>query len=184
VGGGGVTAAAAVAGASSVAQARRAMGRRIDRTSLRVCHSCRKRAARQDQVRICEPVSIHPGSPRWPRAVPNGNDLQGARPKSAARPRPLWAPSSTRSSARLAHPLHRAARASARTSSTAPSRPAGQSAVDGRTSPTSERGRAGFTSRDVYSRRIVGWVTADHMRAERGSDAFQLALAQLRLAPG
>lgn len=33
---------------------------------------------------------------------------------------------------------------------------------------------------DLYSRRIVGWSMADHMRAELVSDALQMALAQRR----
>jgi putative transposase len=37
---------------------------------------------------------------------------------------------------------------------------------------------------DVFSRRIVGWATADHMRAELVTDALQMALAQRRPAPG
>ena len=37
---------------------------------------------------------------------------------------------------------------------------------------------------DVYSRRIVGWSMADHMRTELVSDALQMALAQRRPAPG
>ena len=37
---------------------------------------------------------------------------------------------------------------------------------------------------DIYSRRIVGWSMADHMRTELVSDALQMALAQRRPAPG
>jgi putative transposase len=37
---------------------------------------------------------------------------------------------------------------------------------------------------DVYSRRIVGWSMADHMRAELVTDALQMALARRRPAPG
>jgi putative transposase len=37
---------------------------------------------------------------------------------------------------------------------------------------------------DVFSRRIVGWSMADHMRTELVSDALQMALAQRRPAPG
>jgi putative transposase len=37
---------------------------------------------------------------------------------------------------------------------------------------------------DVYSRRIVGWRMADHMRTELVADALQMALAQRRPAPG
>jgi putative transposase len=37
---------------------------------------------------------------------------------------------------------------------------------------------------DVYSRRIVGWSLADHMRTELVSDALWMALAQRRPAPG
>ena len=37
---------------------------------------------------------------------------------------------------------------------------------------------------DVYSRRIVGWSMADHMRTELVIDALQMALAQRRPAPG
>jgi putative transposase len=37
---------------------------------------------------------------------------------------------------------------------------------------------------DVYSRRIVGWSMADHMRAELVVDALQMALAHRRPAPG
>jgi putative transposase len=37
---------------------------------------------------------------------------------------------------------------------------------------------------DLYSRRIVGWSMADHMRSELVVDALQMALAQRRPAPG
>jgi putative transposase len=37
---------------------------------------------------------------------------------------------------------------------------------------------------DVFSRRIVGWSMADHMRADLVTDALQMALAQRRPAPG
>jgi putative transposase len=37
---------------------------------------------------------------------------------------------------------------------------------------------------DVFSRRIVGWSIADHMRTELVTDALQMALAQRRPAPG
>ena len=37
---------------------------------------------------------------------------------------------------------------------------------------------------DVYSRRIVGWAMADHMRSEIVVDALEMALAQRRPAPG
>jgi putative transposase len=37
---------------------------------------------------------------------------------------------------------------------------------------------------DVYSRRIVGWAMADHMRTELVTDVLQMALAQRRPAPG
>jgi putative transposase len=37
---------------------------------------------------------------------------------------------------------------------------------------------------DVYSRRIVGWAMADHMRTELVTDALQMALAHRRPAPG
>jgi putative transposase len=37
---------------------------------------------------------------------------------------------------------------------------------------------------DVYSRRIVGWSMADHLRTELVTDALQMALAQRRPAPG
>jgi len=37
---------------------------------------------------------------------------------------------------------------------------------------------------DVFSRRIVGWSMADHMRAQLVTDALQMALAQRRPAPG
>ncbi len=37
---------------------------------------------------------------------------------------------------------------------------------------------------DVYSRRIVGWSMADHMRTELVTDALGMALAQRRPAPG
>ena len=37
---------------------------------------------------------------------------------------------------------------------------------------------------DVFSRRIVGWSMADHMRTELVSDALEMALAQRRPAPG
>jgi putative transposase len=37
---------------------------------------------------------------------------------------------------------------------------------------------------DLYSRRIVGWSMADHMRTELVTDALQMALAQRRPDPG
>jgi putative transposase len=37
---------------------------------------------------------------------------------------------------------------------------------------------------DVFSRRIVGWSMADHMRTELVTDALQMAIAQRRPAPG
>jgi putative transposase len=37
---------------------------------------------------------------------------------------------------------------------------------------------------DVFSRRIVGWSMADHMRTELVTDALQMALAQRRPNPG
>ena len=37
---------------------------------------------------------------------------------------------------------------------------------------------------DLYSRRIVGWAIADHMRAELVTDALQMALAHRRPARG
>lgn len=37
---------------------------------------------------------------------------------------------------------------------------------------------------DLFSRRIVGWSVADHMRAELVVDALQMALAQRRPQPG
>ncbi len=37
---------------------------------------------------------------------------------------------------------------------------------------------------DLYSRRIVGWAMADHIRAELVVDALQMALARRRPAPG
>ena len=37
---------------------------------------------------------------------------------------------------------------------------------------------------DAYSRRIVGWAMADHMRAELVVDALQMAVARRRPAPG
>jgi putative transposase len=37
---------------------------------------------------------------------------------------------------------------------------------------------------DLYSRRIVGWSMADHMRTELVSDALRMALAHRRPAPG
>jgi putative transposase len=37
---------------------------------------------------------------------------------------------------------------------------------------------------DVFSRRIVGWSMADHLRAELVTDALQMALAHRRPAPG
>ena len=37
---------------------------------------------------------------------------------------------------------------------------------------------------DIFSRRIVGWSMADHMRTELVSDALQMALARRRPAPG
>jgi putative transposase len=37
---------------------------------------------------------------------------------------------------------------------------------------------------DVYSRRIVGWSMADHMRTELVTDALQMALARRRPEPG
>ena len=37
---------------------------------------------------------------------------------------------------------------------------------------------------DLYSRRIVGWAMADHMRTELVTDALQMALARRRPEPG
>src|SRR5215207_9601085 len=37
---------------------------------------------------------------------------------------------------------------------------------------------------DLFSRRIVGWSMADHMRTELVTDALQMALAQRRPTPG
>jgi len=37
---------------------------------------------------------------------------------------------------------------------------------------------------DLYSRRIVGWAMADHMRTELVTDALEMALARRRPAPG
>jgi putative transposase len=37
---------------------------------------------------------------------------------------------------------------------------------------------------DIYSRRIVGWAMADHMRTELVTDALQMALARRRPEPG
>ena len=37
---------------------------------------------------------------------------------------------------------------------------------------------------DLYSRRIVGWSMADHMRAELVTDALEMALAHRRPDPG
>ena len=37
---------------------------------------------------------------------------------------------------------------------------------------------------DLYSRRIVGWSMADHLRAELVTDALEMALAHRRPAPG
>jgi putative transposase len=37
---------------------------------------------------------------------------------------------------------------------------------------------------DVFSRRVVGWSMADHMRTELVTDALQMALAKRRPAPG
>ena len=37
---------------------------------------------------------------------------------------------------------------------------------------------------DLFSRRIVGWSMADHMRTELVTDALRMALAQRRPAPG
>jgi transposase InsO family protein len=37
---------------------------------------------------------------------------------------------------------------------------------------------------DVYSRRIVGWSMADHLRTELVTDALGIALAQRRPVPG
>ena len=37
---------------------------------------------------------------------------------------------------------------------------------------------------DIFSRRVVGWSMADHMRAELVTDALQMALAQRRPPPG
>lgn len=37
---------------------------------------------------------------------------------------------------------------------------------------------------DVFSRRVVGWAMADHLRAELVVDALQMALGQRRPAPG
>jgi len=37
---------------------------------------------------------------------------------------------------------------------------------------------------DIFSRRVVGWSMADHMRTELVTDALQMALARRRPAPG
>ena len=37
---------------------------------------------------------------------------------------------------------------------------------------------------DIFSRRIVGWSMADHMRTELVTDALQMALARRRPSPG
>src|SRR5690606_26976768 len=37
---------------------------------------------------------------------------------------------------------------------------------------------------DLYSRRIVGWQMADHMRAELVTDALKMAVAARKPAPG
>ena len=37
---------------------------------------------------------------------------------------------------------------------------------------------------DAFSRRIVGWAMADHLRAELVTDALQMALAHRRPGPG
>jgi putative transposase len=37
---------------------------------------------------------------------------------------------------------------------------------------------------DCYSRRIVGWALADHLRAELVDEALQIAIARRRPAPG
>jgi transposase InsO family protein len=37
---------------------------------------------------------------------------------------------------------------------------------------------------DLYSRRIVGWSMADHMRTELVTDALQMALARRQPDPG
>jgi transposase InsO family protein len=37
---------------------------------------------------------------------------------------------------------------------------------------------------DAYSRRVVGWALADHLRTELASDALQMALTNRRPKPG
>jgi transposase InsO family protein len=37
---------------------------------------------------------------------------------------------------------------------------------------------------DAYSRRVVGWAMADHLRAELATDAFAMALGRQRPAAG
>jgi hypothetical protein len=37
---------------------------------------------------------------------------------------------------------------------------------------------------DAFSRRVVGWALADHLRTELATDALQMALVSRRLSPG
>ena len=69
-------------------------------------------------------------------------------------------------------------RLAGRTSSNATSLPAGQTSSGSPTSPTCAAGRLVFFAfvLDAYSRMIVGWQLATHMRTDLVLDALRMAL--------
>lgn len=71
-------------------------------------------------------------------------------------------------------------------SSSASSDPIRPTCCGSRTSRICGPGRAGCTSRvqDAFSRRIVGWCMADHMREQLVIDALTMALGRRRPDPG
>jgi hypothetical protein len=77
--------------------------------------------------------------------------------------------------------------ASPTTSSSASSVPLHRTSSGPPTSPTCAPGRGWLylaAVQDAYSRRIVGWSMADHMRSELVVDALQMALHRRRPGPG
>ena len=65
-----------------------------------------------------------------------------------------------------------------------PRRPTGSGSPTSPTCRTWEGWLYLVAVQDVFSRRIVGWSMADHMRTELVTDALQMALAHRRPAPG
>ena len=79
------------------------------------------------------------------------------------------------------------ASASPTTSSSASSRRRRRTCSGSPTSPTCARWEGWLylaAVQDAFSRRIVGWSMADHMRAELVVDALQMALADAGPRPG